>query len=100
MFQQRVYTDANLYDPKILSQLMEDIALCENFIHTGGLEMPTNIDLVMHLDYKEEDPSIIENNYYYVDHDSRTIFFLDTYDTGSLYSWYEISGYKTEAHLR
>ncbi|KAH9478558.1 hypothetical protein JR316_0009015 [Psilocybe cubensis] len=98
--QKRVFTDADLFDSKILAQIMEDIELCENFITENAIRMPANIHLAMHLYYKEDDPSIIENNYYYVDHDTRTVFFLDTYDPSNLFSWYEISGCRTDSHLR
>lgn len=76
------------------------MALFERFIREEGITLPPNVNLAMHLYYKEDDPSIIENTYYYADHDSRTIFFLDTYDPSSLYSWFEIAGCRTEAHLR
>ncbi|CAA7270225.1 unnamed protein product [Cyclocybe aegerita] len=95
--EKRVYTDADLYDDDILTQAHEDLETMENFISKNHITLPENHDLVIDLRYQED--KTIATTYYYVDHTSRTIFFLDTYEARNLYACYEILGCKTDSHL-
>ncbi|KAJ3516742.1 hypothetical protein NLJ89_g929 [Agrocybe chaxingu] len=95
--EKRVYTDADLYDENILTQAHEDLETMENFISENHIFLPENHDLVIDLRYQED--GTIATTYYYVDHTSRTIFFLDTYEAHNLYACYEILGCKTDSHL-
>ncbi|KAF8884897.1 hypothetical protein CPB84DRAFT_1788800 [Gymnopilus junonius] len=96
--EERTYTDADLYDPKILNQATKDIATLKTFISTNGITLPPDTDLLIDLYY--DDDGDIMTIYYYVQHSSRSIFFLDTYEASSLGSWSEIQGARTDCHLR
>jgi len=96
---QRICTDADLYDSRILGQIEEDLTTIDNFITSNGLAMPDNSDLVLDIFY-DDSYNFLQTTYYYVDHSSRTIFFLDTYEAASLDAWHEAPGARTKQHLR
>ncbi|KDR80110.1 hypothetical protein GALMADRAFT_242351 [Galerina marginata CBS 339.88] len=93
-----IYADADLYDSKILAQLGQDISTLDNFISAKGITLPEQTDLVLDLRYDENRE--IETTYYYANHNSRTIFFFDTFEAKSLDAWHEVPGATRKSHLR
>ncbi|KAF8960343.1 hypothetical protein BDZ97DRAFT_2077571 [Flammula alnicola] len=95
--EKKVYTDADVYDPPILEQMMEVIERLENSIPIGK-SLPDHWVLMVDVGYKKDSDGS-ESTYYYVDHDERAIFFLDTFDTVDMDSTWEVRGAKTDLHL-
>ncbi|KAF4618572.1 hypothetical protein D9613_009960 [Agrocybe pediades] len=85
----RIYTDADLTDPDIFQQALEDISTIEEFIYQYDVQIPDNTDLVIDLQYDEETKSI-QTVYFYVHHNSRSIFFLDNFEVSKLATWDEL----------
>jgi hypothetical protein len=75
---QRVYTDANVYDVKILAQAMDDISIITDFFFKNAIPLPEDADLVIDI------PDDTQTNYYFANHETRSIFFLDTYETNDI----------------
>ncbi|KAF8155641.1 hypothetical protein B0H34DRAFT_808691 [Crassisporium funariophilum] len=96
--QKRVYTDVDLHDPKSLKQITDDLTVIEDFIFSNDVKMPLEYDLV--LDLNTLDDGKIVTDYYYVDHLSRVIFFLDNFETKHLPIWCEVKGVNSVGHLR
>ncbi|KAF8966551.1 hypothetical protein BDZ97DRAFT_1917374 [Flammula alnicola] len=95
--EKKVYTDADIYDPAILEQMMDVIERLENSIPIGK-SLPDKWVVVIDVGYKK-DSGGFESTYYYVDHDERAIFFLDTVDTLDMDFTWEVKGAKTDLHL-
>ncbi|KAF8960344.1 hypothetical protein BDZ97DRAFT_1922248 [Flammula alnicola] len=95
--EKKVYTDADVYDPPILEHMMEVIERLENSIPIGK-SLPDNWVIMIDVGYKKDSDGF-ECTYYYVDHDARAIFFLDTFDTVDMDSTWEVRGAKTDLHL-
>ncbi|KDR80115.1 hypothetical protein GALMADRAFT_223014 [Galerina marginata CBS 339.88] len=97
--EKRVYTDADLSDYTIFKQALEDISTLEEFISTHDLALPKNSDLVMDLFYDETN-LVIQTVYYFVHHPSKSVFFLDHFETEKLATWYKTKGIKSDTQLR
>ncbi|TFK34470.1 hypothetical protein BDQ12DRAFT_738210 [Crucibulum laeve] len=95
--QKRIFTDANLYDPNLLDHITTDIAIIYDFIRTQSIELAPTVDLVLDLVYDEEHELI--DRYYFADHQSRTIFFLDEIDGYDLPAWHQIEGVTAHSHI-
>jgi len=83
---QKVYTDADLFDPEILRQTHEDITTIQNCLSNNHIHLSDSIVLVLDVFYAEaegEEPGRLSNNkfiqtiYHLADHEQRGIFFLD-----------------------
>ncbi|KAJ3516741.1 hypothetical protein NLJ89_g928 [Agrocybe chaxingu] len=97
-----IYTDADLFDPKLLERAEDDIEAIEAYINANNLpsvfERPCC--LVIDLNYNQEDGEI-DTIYYLVDHSTRAIFFFDHLDINedTLPVWREAPGSQSEHHL-
>ena len=92
----KIFTDVYMYDPTLSAEIRA-FAIYLKRTRTPAMSLPTqNYDLVL-------DVIIMGNNeivwaYYYVDHDSKTLFWQDSYDCGdSLLS--EVRGVKEASHV-
>jgi len=106
---QKVYTDADLFDPKILRQASEDITTIQNCLNNNHIHLSDSIVLVLDVFYAEaegEEPGRPSNNksiqtiYHLADHQQRVIFFLDDVEASDLHGCYEIQNVTSETHLR
>jgi hypothetical protein len=98
-FQQRIYTDANLYDGEELliitesaNQLLTDLnnkALAEN------VTLPNEIELVLEIRTQDTDKIC---GYYFVEHSSRCLFWLEEFDAEGICD--EIKVVVSMSHLR
>ena len=61
--------------------------------------MPKNRHLVIDLYYVPSSKDGIQTDYYLVDHDSRKIFSLDTFQAKSMTTWWEARGCNSIKHL-
>ncbi|CAA7270215.1 unnamed protein product [Cyclocybe aegerita] len=92
-----VYTDADLLDGRILVQLIEDLETIQQFILNHNLSLPEGCHLVVDLSYELDE---IKTTYFFVDHHTRSIFFLDIFEAQNLSGWYEAPGSTSQSHLR
>ncbi|KAJ3510030.1 hypothetical protein NLJ89_g4899 [Agrocybe chaxingu] len=95
--EKHVYTDADLLDPRILAQVFEDLETIETFILGNNLSLPAGFHLVIDLYYELEE---VKTTYFFVDHHTRSIFFLDLFEAQNLSGWYEAPGSTSQSHLR
>ncbi|KAF9007837.1 hypothetical protein BDQ17DRAFT_1237536 [Cyathus striatus] len=91
--EKRVYTDANLYDDIILFLVNKSIDQIYQFLDSNSIVLSPMADLVLDL---------IDNQiqYYFADHRSRTVFYLDKMKTSDFPSWYEVQGASSLSHFR
>ncbi|RPD75534.1 hypothetical protein L226DRAFT_545397 [Lentinus tigrinus ALCF2SS1-7] len=76
----RIYTDTDVRDPKLLSILERFSAQIDEMVYERGLVLPPDHDLVLFLEWREISQNGYNWIYYFVDHSSRTLFWVDDYD--------------------
>jgi hypothetical protein len=89
-----------MYDPRLREEVYKSIEVLEKRIISeleySGTRFPTdNYDLV--LDIVKTDNQTTNLQYYYVDHNSRLLFWLDTYEMRQLLDG--IPGVKEPGHI-
>jgi hypothetical protein len=113
---QKVYTDANLYDPEILLQTNQDITTIQN---SFNYKLSESTVLILDVFYVEEedieeeqepgkdevkdcsvDIKFIQTRYHLADHKNHVVFFLDDVKAHELIVWGEIQNVTSETHLR
>ena len=106
---QKVYTDADLFDPKILRQANEDITTIQNCLRNNHIDLSDSTILVLDVFYvgvEGEETGRLSTNkfiqtiYYLADHENRVVFFLDHVEATDLSGCYEIQNVTSETHLR
>ena len=90
----KIFTDVYMYDPTLSKEIQAFAIYLER---TRKTPLPTQkYDLVLDVIIMAEDEIVWA--YYYVDHDSKTLFWQDPYDCGdSLLS--EVRGVKEASHV-
>ena len=90
----KIFTDVYMYDPALSKEIQAFAIYLER---TRTMPLPTqNYDLVLDVIIMVEDEIVWA--YYYVDHDSKTLFWQDSYDCGdSLLSG--VRGVKEASHV-
>ncbi|KAI0720666.1 hypothetical protein C8T65DRAFT_735621 [Cerioporus squamosus] len=76
----RIYTDTDVRDPKLLEILERFSAQIDEMVHERGLELPPDHDLVLWLEWRRISQSGYNWIYYFVDHSTRTLFWIEDYD--------------------
>jgi hypothetical protein len=111
---QKVYTDADLFDPEILHQATEDIATIQNCLSNNHVHLSDSIVLVLDVFYaeaegeeeqgkpkaKNSNNKFIQTIYHLADHENRVVFFLDNFEASDLTGCDEIQNVTSETHLR
>ena len=111
---QKVYTDADLFDPEILRQTNENIATIQNCLSNNSIYLSDSIVLVLDVFYaeaegeeeqgrpkaKNSNNKFIQSIYHLADHENRVVFFLDNFEASDLYGCYKIQNVTSETHLR
>ncbi|PPQ83926.1 hypothetical protein CVT25_000671 [Psilocybe cyanescens] len=97
-----VYSDSNLDDERVYNRVMNDIKTLEEHRSSCGIEYFNSgyKDLVIHASCGNQDQDFEPSIYYYVDHQMRSVFFLDIYDTIALDVNEGIYGPTSPDHLR
>uniref|UniRef100_A0A0W0GDU7 WW domain-containing protein n=1 Tax=Moniliophthora roreri TaxID=221103 RepID=A0A0W0GDU7_MONRR len=95
----RLYTDADLYNPRILEHVNKFINQFEEYIRTRSIHLSSQINVVFEL-YIDDDEILCQ--YYLADHATRTVFWLDkfTLDADTLPTWAEVKGVTEMSHIR
>jgi len=106
---QKVYTDADLFDPEILRQTNEDITTIQNCLSNNHIYLSDSIVLVLDVFYPEAEAEgeeeqankkFIQTIYHLADHANRVVFFLDHVEASDLNGCHEIQNVTSETHLR
>ncbi len=91
----RLFTDTDMHDPMLREEIEDFYTYLQRILHHDDLTIPSNnYDLT--LDIKREDGDI-KWSYYYACHETRCLFWLDTYDATHMIS--ELFGVKSPAHV-
>ncbi|KAI9446149.1 hypothetical protein H4582DRAFT_2069488 [Lactarius indigo] len=93
-----IYTDVYMYDPNLSAEIHAFDAYLDRELRQADLRLPTDdYDLV--LDIIEMGDNEVVWGYYYVDHVSRTLFWMDFYECGdSLLR--DVRGVREPGHVR
>ena len=115
---QKVYTDADLFDPEILRQTNEDITTIQTCLSNNHIYLSDSVVLVLDVFYAEAEAEtegeeeqgkpkaknpnnkFIQTIYHLADHEHRVVFFLDHVEATDLSGCYEIQNVTSETHLR
>ena len=112
---QKVYTDADLFDPEILRQTNEDITTIQTCLSNNQIYLSNSIVLVLDVFYAEPEAEGEEERgkpkaknpnkftqtiYHLADHENRVVFFLDHVEATDLSGCHEIQNVTSETHLR
>ena len=95
----RIYTDVYMYDHNLSAEIQEFAAHLdrERTRLRGTFDFPTNhYDLVLDIRTTEDDETIWA--YYYVDHNTRTLFWLHYYECGDTLLG-EVHGARQASHV-
>ena len=76
---QKIYTDCDIRDPQVLATLYAFTRVLEGLVHENGLTLPADHDLVLFLEPRRTMPGF-NWIYYYADHTSRTLFWVQECD--------------------
>ncbi|KAF8068880.1 hypothetical protein FPV67DRAFT_1448735 [Lyophyllum atratum] len=93
----RIFTDANLYEADMLSQIEANIDTIDEFFRVHNIRRSVHVDLVLELLRVDGQ---IDTLYYMVDHSKRCIFFVDDFDASDLPIWYELQGVTSPTHVK
>ncbi|EAU89448.2 hypothetical protein CC1G_07674 [Coprinopsis cinerea okayama7 len=91
-------TEANLYNHTYYKQIMEDLAVFDEFIRDRRITMPTNYTLA--LDLTEDKEKGLVTDYYFADHDRRIIFFFDDWHAENFLKWADVPGVTSRRQVR
>jgi len=95
---QRIFTDVDLYDSAFFQRIVLHTSIIETFIARYDIQIPEGTDLV--LDINLDTNSTYVTDYYFANHQLRTIFFLDHFTSECMPNWEEIKGVSSPRHLR
>ncbi|TFK73478.1 hypothetical protein BDN72DRAFT_814413 [Pluteus cervinus] len=95
----RVFTDAWLFNSRVLEQVHQDMDTIFGFMEKNHIDRHSGVDLVLDM-IPDKNSANIDCFYYLADHQNRTIFFLDNLDAEEIPAWHTITGVTTRSHLR
>lgn len=94
---QKLYTDAEIYDPDILDHLTGDLVILEDGIEAlRPARFPSSGEIVVNV-YREGDH--LKSECYCVDHDKQLVFFVKNFQARDLRAWEEVPGTMSQNHL-
>ncbi|KAJ8095951.1 hypothetical protein PM082_015172 [Marasmius tenuissimus] len=95
----RIYTEADIYNPKILRHAKRLINEFDEYTRTRNLTLSSQMNLTLDMFYEEEDDTC-PSRYYIADHASRTVFWLDRFDADQMHVWSVVKGVTEITHIR
>ncbi|KAJ6588820.1 hypothetical protein B0H19DRAFT_220413 [Mycena capillaripes] len=97
--EKRVFTDANLFDPPTLVFITDHIRIVTDFLRAHGVQLEPDVDLVLD-EYIYSDQSK-GCQYYFVNHQDRCVFWMDTADSDMMFPiMTELNGVTSASHIR
>ncbi|OSX61051.1 hypothetical protein POSPLADRAFT_1047329 [Postia placenta MAD-698-R-SB12] len=99
--EKRIYTDAYIMEPEIMTEIDDFIANLEYMAHGLGFQMGPNMELVLELEDNDRPhiPTKYHWCYYFVDNDTRTLFWLQEFEIYDETPWDELQGLNTASHI-
>ncbi|KAI9509036.1 hypothetical protein F5148DRAFT_814390 [Russula earlei] len=95
--ERRLFTDTDMHNPELREEIEHFHLYLQNILLVDQLTIPsTNYDLV--LDIMPAPDKRIQWSYYYACHETRCLFWLDTYD--GIYMISELDGVDSPAHVK
>ncbi|THU75194.1 hypothetical protein K435DRAFT_814570, partial [Dendrothele bispora CBS 962.96] len=98
----KVYTDANILDADVLSEIETAMTKIFGFCTDAGFMLPSSTNLVLDVELAESPDNDSIYKYYLVDHEYRSIFWLDdlAFDEEFFSICYEVKGVSSSSHIR
>ncbi|KAF9444237.1 hypothetical protein P691DRAFT_786995 [Macrolepiota fuliginosa MF-IS2] len=97
----RVITEAYLYDPDVLKEIVRHLSKIESFMERMNLHnILGHHDLVLDLSPIVSERGGYVCGYYFVNHEERSIFWLQAYPASALVVWMPEYGHKSKLHLK
>ncbi|KAJ8693654.1 hypothetical protein PTI98_008633 [Pleurotus ostreatus] len=93
-----IFTDASLRTPAVLETISGLVNSFTYFVEANGIDLDPSTELVLDLEEAGEDKG--RCGYYLVDHENRSIFWLDEFEKADLPDWNEVPGVTADAHIR
>ncbi|KAK7026847.1 hypothetical protein VNI00_015389 [Paramarasmius palmivorus] len=95
----KLYTDANIYDDKILSYITNLIGQFDQYLHAHNIRLSSHVNVVFEI---SGDSDEMWCQYYLADHATRSVFWLDKFVLSkvSSYLWSEVPGVTKPSHVR
>lgn len=78
---------------------MNDVFRLERLINTFDKPFPKGASLMIDVSYEDDNPDLLQTEYYYADHGERVIFFLHPSNTDDMSCTYKVNGPKSYSHL-
>ncbi|KZT24910.1 hypothetical protein NEOLEDRAFT_1178985 [Neolentinus lepideus HHB14362 ss-1] len=94
----RVVTDSNMTDPHTSGIILDCIIHVESALKRNGIEMPEDCEIALELLPQEDGSDSSKCGYYFVDNQTRSLFWFDTYDAVSLLE--EVEGEICLRHMK
>ncbi|OSX66022.1 hypothetical protein POSPLADRAFT_1130945 [Postia placenta MAD-698-R-SB12] len=98
----RIYTDAYIMDPEIMAEIDDFIALLQHLSNGLEFQMGPSMELVLELEDNTKPDRLTKYHwcYYFVDSDTRTLFWLQEYEVYDESPWDELQGLNSASHIR
>ncbi len=95
---QNILSNAHLGASANLDTISRFIISFESFVSDNRIHIDPSSELV--LDLREPGKDTERCGYYLVDHQNRTVFWLDEFNTADLPDWQDVPGVTANAHIR
>ncbi|KAF7301304.1 hypothetical protein MIND_00695400 [Mycena indigotica] len=98
MLSQRVFTDADLFDPEALEWINRQMKTILDFLRARNITPEEHVDLVLDEYFYSDDSRGCQ--YYFVNHSSRCIFWMDSVNSELFEVAKEVNGISSASHIR
>jgi len=95
--EKKYWTDANIMDEMMRDRVMSCIHDFEDFIRSQSIQLSSDVNIVFDIQRNDED---LYCGYYIVDHCTRSVFWLDTFEAQWFPVWFEVEGVTSLAHIQ
>ncbi|KAJ7220799.1 hypothetical protein GGX14DRAFT_432111 [Mycena pura] len=96
--EKRVFTDANLFDNRLLKFINDYMGDIDDFCRAHGVQLEPHIDLVLDEFLYSDDSRGCQ--YYFVNHQKRCVFWLDETTSNMFSVCSEVNGMSSPSHFR
>ncbi|TFY75367.1 hypothetical protein EWM64_g8648 [Hericium alpestre] len=96
--ERRIFTDAYVYEPAVAEEVEQFVLHINEIVKLQSKLLPPNHELVLEIEPSAWDTGETLWGYYYIDHDTRSQFWLEEFDNSYL-TW-ELSGVASFSHIK
>ncbi|KAK7026858.1 hypothetical protein VNI00_015400 [Paramarasmius palmivorus] len=95
----KLYTDANIYNTKVLSYVTNLISQCDQYLRSRNIRLSSHVNIVFDICGELDE---MWCQYYLADHATRTVFWLDKFELSeeNFHLWSEVKGVTEMSHVR